>query len=55
MKIEVDAILLCEMFLHTEAFKQVQIPNFIVYYNNGENTTGGGFSMHVNDKFHHKE
>ena len=41
-KIEVDALLLCETFLHTVALKLVQIPNFSLYYNNRENTTGEG-------------
>ena len=27
-KIELDAIILCETFLHAEALKLVQIPNF---------------------------
>ena len=54
-KIEVDAILLCETFLHTEALKLVQIQTLVLYYNNTENTTGRGIAMYVNDKFHHKE
>ena len=32
-KIEVDAILLCETFLHTEALMLVQISNLSLYYN----------------------
>ena len=54
-KIEVDVILLCETFLHTEALKLVQIQNFSPYYNNRENTTGEGIAMYLNDKFLHKE
>ena len=41
-KIEVDAILLCKTFLHSEAWKSVQIPNFSLSYNKRENTTDGG-------------
>ena len=33
-EIEVDAIQLYETFLHTEALKLVQVPNFSLYYNN---------------------
>ena len=53
-KIEVDVILLCETFFHTEALKLVQIPNFSSYYNNGEHTTDRRIAIYVNDKFHHK-
>ena len=54
-KIEVDAILLCETFLHTEALKSVQIPNFSLYYNNRENAPDRMIAMYVINKFHHKE
>ena len=52
---EVDAILLCETFLHTEALKLVLISNFSLYCSNRENTTGWGIAKYVNDKFHHRE
>ena len=39
-KIEVDAILLCETLLHTEALKLVQISNISLYFKNREIITG---------------
>ena len=47
-------MLLCKTFLHTEVLMLVQIPNFSLYYNNGENTTGGGIAMYINNTFNHK-
>ena len=42
-------------FLNDKELKLVQILNFSLYYNNGENTTCGGIAMYINDKFLHKE
>ena len=54
-KIEVDVLLLCETFLHTEALMLVQIPILSMYYIDRGNTTSGEIAMYVNDKFHHKD
>ena len=54
-KIEVDAKLFCETFLLGDAVKLVQIPNFSLYCNIRENTTGWGIAMYVNDKPYQKQ